>query len=287
MTFFEPMPPVEQFSEFYKPLLQLFSNEFNRYKSKGLGCLVSIAMVTFFFVYMPELGHIVFPHLLKLQEEYNVSTWMLLLIIGYLQTFVVLAISYIVMYWVYYINHPFFEQYKGLDQKWPWDEDREKWLDMVWRCLGNFMFNNLVIRPALDAFELYKSDFQIEDAMSIEELPNSKTLLYTVLYCLLIEEVIAYSVHAWSHHKYLYPYIHKKHHKPKQVVSIVSQYENAAENIMLRYIGGVGPSLVPGGMHVWTSMVFSLIKLLEVVDAHSGYEFPWSPFRMVPFATSS
>ena len=35
--------------------------------------------------------------------------------------------------------------------------------------------------------------------------------------------------------------------------------------------------------HVWTIMLWTLLRVLETHDAHSGYEFPWSIFRIIPF----
>ena len=34
-------------------------------------------------------------------------------------------------------------------------------------------------------------------------------------------------------------------------------------------------------------MGWLLVRLGESVDAHSGYEFPWSPFRLIPFSASA
>ena len=31
-------------------------------------------------------------------------------------------------------------------------------------------------------------------------------------------------------------------------------------------------------------MVWVVYRIAESIDAHSGYEFPWSPFRLVPFS---
>ena len=31
-------------------------------------------------------------------------------------------------------------------------------------------------------------------------------------------------------------------------------------------------------------MVWIIYRIFESADAHSGYEFPWSPYRLVPFS---
>jgi len=40
-------------------------------------------------------------------------------------------------------------------------------------------------------------------------------------------------------------------------------------------------------MHVGTILTWLLIRSLESHDGHSGYEFPWSPFRMIPFGADA
>ena len=34
-------------------------------------------------------------------------------------------------------------------------------------------------------------------------------------------------------------------------------------------------------------MIWTLIRVTEAVYAHSGYEFPWTPFRIFPFMVPS
>lgn len=40
-------------------------------------------------------------------------------------------------------------------------------------------------------------------------------------------------------------------------------------------------------MHYATFMIWLTIRSLESHDGHSGYEFPWSPFRMIPFGADA
>jgi sterol desaturase/sphingolipid hydroxylase (fatty acid hydroxylase superfamily) len=39
--------------------------------------------------------------------------------------------------------------------------------------------------------------------------------------------------------------------------------------------------------HFMTYILWGVIRLGETTDGHSGYEFSWSPYRLIPFATSS
>lgn len=45
----------------------------------------------------------------------------------------------------------------------------------------------------------------------------------------------------------------------------------------------VGTYLLGGSVHYSLLMAWAFIRALETHDKHSGYEFPWSPFGMLPF----
>jgi len=112
-------------------------------------------------------------------------------------------------------------------------------------------------------------------------------LLVTIAFCMLMEEIGFYIVHSTLHLKHLYPYIHKQHHEAKQVISIANNYFHPIEYILLRYVGAAGPLALGKHIHIWTVMCWNLVRTLESIESHSGYEFPWSPFRLLPFASSA
>lgn len=49
----------------------------------------------------------------------------------------------------------------------------------------------------------------------------------------------------------------------------------------------VGHTLLGSRMHYFTYLIWILVRVAESMDGHSGYEFPWSPFRLIPFSASS
>ena len=51
---------------------------------------------------------------------------------------------------------------------------------------------------------------------------------------------------------------------------------------MIPYQLGIG--MLGFRMHLVTTYVWAFYRLGETADAHSGYEFPWSPFRLLPFS---
>ena len=45
----------------------------------------------------------------------------------------------------------------------------------------------------------------------------------------------------------------------------------------------VGPLILGGRMHMVTAFTWYSLRYLESAEGHSGYEFSWSPFRLLPF----
>ena len=40
-------------------------------------------------------------------------------------------------------------------------------------------------------------------------------------------------------------------------------------------------------MHFSTAMIWTFARTWDAVDGHCGYEFPWSPFRLLTFSASA
>ena len=49
----------------------------------------------------------------------------------------------------------------------------------------------------------------------------------------------------------------------------------------------MGPFLLDSKVHLWTLLIWGILRHVESHDAHCGYEFPWSMFRVMPFGTNS
>lgn len=40
-------------------------------------------------------------------------------------------------------------------------------------------------------------------------------------------------------------------------------------------------------MHIATLQLWLMLRIGETIDGHCGYEFSWSPFRLLPFSNSA
>lgn len=104
--------------------------------------------------------------------------------------------------------------------------------------------------------------------------------------------------HYWSHRAFhwgiFYKYIHKQHHRYAAPFGLAAEYAHPVEVMALGF-GTVGfpilyawsakkwPQYALPDLHLFTLTVWISLRLLQAVDSHSGYEFPWSLHHFLPF----
>jgi len=121
--------------------------------------------------------------------------------------------------------------------------------------------------------------------MSVEGLPDAITLTGSVIFCMICEDTAFYFIHRLMHHPTLYKYVHKMHHEYKTTVSISAEYSHPLEyafGVMLP--SAVGANILGPRMHLFTLFSFVFMRTCEGIDAHCGYDFSWSPYRILPFS---
>lgn len=103
---------------------------------------------------------------------------------------------------------------------------------------------------------------------------------------LIFEDTFHYFGHRLLHRPYFYKRVHKLHHEFSAPFGLTAAYAHPFEIAFLG-IGTVGAptlfSLLGGDLHMVTVYVWVVIRLLQAVDAHSGYDFPWSLHNWLPF----
>lgn len=62
---------------------------------------------------------------------------------------------------------------------------------------------------------------------------------------------------------------------------LTSEYAHPAEILFLGFATILGPALT--GPHLLTLWIWMSVRVLETVEAHSGFDFPWSPSHFIPF----
>ncbi|KAK2824390.1 hypothetical protein Q5P01_021565 [Channa striata] len=96
--------------------------------------------------------------------------------------------------------------------------------------------------------------------------PDMLSVVRDILACLLLFDM-------------QYFFWHLLHHKVTWLYN--SFHKDVWELLSLSLFSTLNPALL--GCHPLTEMLFFITNIYLSVEAHSGYEFPWSPRRLVPF----
>jgi sterol desaturase/sphingolipid hydroxylase (fatty acid hydroxylase superfamily) len=113
-------------------------------------------------------------------------------------------------------------------------------------------------------------------------------MVWQLVVFMLCEDTVFYWMHRAMHHPILYKYIHKRHHEFPNSISYAALYANPIEHVFANIIPAVaGVVLLGNRVHMVTVSIWIVWRTLENVDGHCGYEFSWSPYRLMPFSASS
>jgi sterol desaturase/sphingolipid hydroxylase (fatty acid hydroxylase superfamily) len=81
---------------------------------------------------------------------------------------------------------------------------------------------------------------------------------------------------------------HKVHHEYKQPVTIAAENAHILEFILANNLPTqVGALILGSKVHIWTFTVWGMLRVLETTECHSGFELPWSIFKIIPFGADA
>jgi len=117
--------------------------------------------------------------------------------------------------------------------------------------------------------------------------PSILTMASQIAIFFVLEDTWHYFTHRAMHEvSFLYKNIHKIHHQYSAPFGLAAEYASPIE-VMLLGLGTVGSPIlwcaITGELHILTMYVWIVLRLFQAIDAHSGYEFPWSLHHFVPF----
>ncbi len=95
-----------------------------------------------------------------------------------------------------------------------------------------------------------------------------------------------YFAHRALHWGPLYKHIHKLHHEFSAPFGIAAEYAHPAETLILGFGFFLGPLAwvwATRDLHVVTVAAWLALRLVQTVDSHCGYDFPWSLHHYLPF----
>ncbi|RMZ81838.1 hypothetical protein DV738_g2131, partial [Chaetothyriales sp. CBS 135597] len=95
----------------------------------------------------------------------------------------------------------------------------------------------------------------------------------------IIVDTWEYFLHRAMHmNKYLYNWIHSRHHRLYVPYAFGALYNHPLEGFLLETVGA-GMSYLLTGMTVRQGMVFFTLSTIKTVDDHCGYALPWDPMQ--------
>ena len=236
---------------------------------------------------MPEFGRLYWPKLLEWQEANNLSYTVVMLTCALILHNTV-HFGANLTYWVFYhFEFPFIERYKSNDLPWPWYDDPERWQKLVYKSIAVLIFNANVMPVAvfliLDHLQLLEPH-----SLAIEDLPDAATLALTITFFMIMEDFTFYWAHRFLHWRVIYPYIHKMHHTYSTTVGIAAEYAHPVEFLLGNMLPSSAGAIILGpNVHLLTVLAWYVVRFGETLDGHCGYEFSWSPFRLIPFSGSA
>jgi sterol desaturase/sphingolipid hydroxylase (fatty acid hydroxylase superfamily) len=156
--------------------------------------------------------------------------------------------------------------------------------ELFYKCLHHCLFNEFTVLPALAFF-----GYPYFAACGIHvrgPIPHTSIFLRDIVVSIMTNDTLFYWTHRLFHHPSIYKYIHKKHHNFRVSVGIAAIYAHPVEDFFANVIPALSGCMLMGS-HVIVFWMWLVIRIAETVDAHSGYDFKFSPFSFLPFFNGS
>ncbi|KAL2902158.1 Methylsterol monooxygenase 1-1, partial [Bienertia sinuspersici] len=112
-------------------------------------------------------------------------------------------------------------------------------------------------------------------------LPSKWEILIQLIVYFMIEDYTNYWLHRLLHCKWFYENIHKVHHEYTAPIGFAAPYAHWAEILIVGTPSLLGPAIAP--CHMTTFWLWLVLRNIEAIDTHIGYEFSWSPTKFIPF----
>lgn len=173
---------------------------------------------------------------------------------------------------------PYFQQYKLQPNK-------HVTAAQLWKCTKVVLITHFTCElPLIYLFHPICCYF----GMATYEVPFSPIPLMAaqIAFFFVFEDMFHYWAHRALHWGPLYKNVHKLHHEFSAPIGLAAEYAHPFEVLILAQGTITGPflyCLAKSDLHILTVYVWVGLRLFQAVDAHSGYDFPWSLRHWIPF----
>lgn len=159
---------------------------------------------------------------------------------------------------------------------------------MKWKTFGVLFVNIFVIVPLLSYLPCRKGVCEERNSWDAEDLPDAWLFFVQIIFCMICEDFFFHMGHRLLHWKPIYPVIHKIHHEYQFTIAQAANYAHPLEYLFGNvYPTMSGPIILGKHMHFVPAVTWTLIRLMKAYDNHSGYDFSFSPFKLLPMQATS
>lgn len=153
-----------------------------------------------------------------------------------------------------------------------------------WDCISLVLISHFTVElPQIWLFHPLATLFGMDYSAPFP--PLWKMAMHIAIFFVL-EDAWHYWLHRALHYGPLYKNIHKLHHTYSAPFGLAAEYASPIE-VMLLAFGTVGVpilwSAVTRDLHLLTMYAWVALRLFQAIDAHSGYDFPFSLRNIFPF----
>jgi len=189
-----------------------------------------------------------------------------------------------IYFYLYKAKIPFFEQFRiNHDKLWPWEKNPENWIKVYKKTMKMLFVQQYILFP-LTTVPFVFSNF-CKARIDLESFPTKTEIIGQLIILMLCDDFYNYWIHRLFHFKFFYTWIHKQHHEYIIPISISAEYAHPIEVIFLNLAAPmIGVVILGDKMHFMTLVIWTMIKSVEPVIVHAGYDFPWDFTKILPFS---
>jgi sterol desaturase/sphingolipid hydroxylase (fatty acid hydroxylase superfamily) len=201
---------------------------------------------------------------------------------------ILLNLFYLILYCG---NFPSVEKLKIGKAVWPWRsqyaEIRNKFWALIPYSLLRVILNNLVSVPVVFFMWKYLFPASMRANIMSKELPSFLNLMLQLTFCTLVEDLLFYTNHRFLHSvPFLYKHVHSIHHQYHIPISLAAEHAHIFEFLVGNLLPATAGAFILQS-HITTLWLFIVIRVFVSVEEHGGYDFPWSPVRLLPFGSAT